>query len=280
MAVLSVQSRVVAGYAGNSAAVFCLQRSGVECWGLDTLQFSNHTGYEGFAGRVFRANQLQTVYDGLKRYIGLNRCHAVLSGYLGAKETGELVLRIAKDVRMQNASAVYCCDPVLGDDGEFYVASDIPDFVREKVVPAADIITPNRFELSVLSGCSADSEDEIVASARSLLNTGRPTVCMVTGTVCPNGMVALAVSKTEAYRVVTPFIDNVDEIGGAGDMTTALFLSEWLKTHDAAAALSKAVSSAFGVIRETALRQSLELCLIEAQQEIQTPSMLFPANKI
>lgn len=280
MAVLSVQSRVVAGYAGNSAAVFCLQRAGVECWGLDTLQFSNHTGYAGFAGRVFQTDQLRTVYDGLKKYVGLKKCRAVLSGYLGKKETGSLVLHIADEVRGQNPSAVYCCDPVLGDDGEIYVTPDIPAFMREKVLPAADIITPNRFELSVLSQRSADGEDEIIAAARSLLKKGRPAVCVVTGITVPSGMAALAILESAVYKVVTPFIENVGDIGGAGDMTTALFLAEWLKSRDAPLALSKSVSSAFGVIRETAARRSPELCLIEAQGEIQTPSVLFSAKKI
>ena len=280
MAVLSVQSRVVAGYAGNSAAVFCLQRAGIDCWGLDTLQFSNHTGYEGFSGRVFSQDQLQTVYDGVKKYIGLKKCQAVLSGYLGTKETGELVVRIAKDVRSQNPSAVYCCDPVLGDDEGIYVAPDIPAFMREKVLPAADIIIPNRFELSVLSGCPADNEDEIVTAARSLLKKGRTSVCVVTGIGIKQGIGAVAVSDSSAYCVETPFIENLDDIGGAGDMTTALFLAEFLKTHDVSAALSKAVSSSFGILRETALHGSSELCLTEAQQEIQQPSQLFKVRKI
>lgn len=280
MAVLSVQSRVVAGYAGNSAAVFCLQRAGVECWGLDTLQFSNHTGYDGFAGRVFGPDQLQTVYVGLKRYVGLKNCQAVLSGYLGKKETGRLVLHIADDVRDQNPSAVYCCDPVLGDDGEIYVSPDIPAFMREKVLPAADIITPNRFELGVLSGRSVDNEKEIIAAARFLLKNGRTSVCVVTGIAVPGGIAALAVSETAVYKVVTPFVENAGDIGGAGDMTTALFLAEWLKSHEIPSALSKAVSSAFGIIRETAARRSPELCLVAAQQEIETPSKLFAAKKI
>lgn len=280
MTVLSVQSRVVAGYAGNSAAVFCLQRAGIDCWGLDTLQFSNHTGYDGFAGRVFRPDQLRTVYDGLKKYVGLEKCRAVLSGYLGKKETGRLVLRIAADVRAQNPSAVYCCDPVLGDDEGLYVAPDIPDFMREKVLPAADIITPNRFELNVLSGLSANGESEIVAAARSLLKKGRTSVCVVTGVAGSSGMASFAVSESEAYRVETPFIENAAGLGGAGDMTTALFLAEWLKSHKAAAALSKAVSSAFGVIRQTVARNSPELLLVGAQREIRSPSKIFAAEKI
>lgn len=280
MAVLSVQSRVVAGYAGNSAAVFCLQRAGIECWGLDTLQFSNHTGYEGFSGRVFSADELWTVYNGLKQYIGLKQCQAVLSGYLGKKETGALILRIVEDVRQQNPSAFYCCDPVVGDDEGLYVDSDIPVFLREKILPIADIITPNRFELGILSGYPVKDEDEIIVAGRTLLKDARTSVCVVTGIKCSEGIVSLAILKKRIYRVVTPFIENVDDLGGTGDMTTALFLAEWLKSHDVAAALSKSVSSAFGVIRQTAFRQSGELCLIAAQNEIQSPSILFSAHEI
>lgn len=174
MAVLSVQSRVVAGYAGNSAAVFCLQRAGVECWGLDTLQFQTIRAMP-VCRSCFPDGSAADGLRRIKEICRIEKCRAVLSGYLGKKETGSLVLHIADEVRGQNPSAVYCCDPVLGDDGEIYVAPDIPAFMREKVLPAADIITPNRFELSVLSQCSADGEDEIIAAARSLLKrAGRP----------------------------------------------------------------------------------------------------------
>lgn len=281
MSVLSVQSRVVAGFAGNSTAVFCLQRSGVDCWGLDTLQYSNHTGYAGFGGRVFDEDQLRTVYDGLKRYVGLEKCQAVLSGYLGRKETGDLVLDIVKDVRCANASAVYCCDPVLGDDEGLYVSTDLPDFMRNKAVPCADIIVPNRFELGLLSQKPVNDMDQIIAAARFLMDQGRTRVCVVSGVFVLDGVSSVAVTRAEAYCVSTPLIDwTADNTGGSGDMMTALFLARWLRTKDVAHSLSQAVSSCYGVISQTARRRSQELCLIEAQQEIEQPSRIFTANKI
>ena len=280
MSVLSVQSRVVAGFAGNSTAVFCLQRSGSDCWGLDTLQYSNHTGYAGFGGRVFDEDQLRTVYDGLKRYVGIQKCQAVLSGYLGRKETGDLVLDIVRDVRAENASAVYCCDPVLGDDDGLYVSADMPDFMRYKAVPFADIIVPNRFELGVLSQKPVNTKDQIIDAARFLMEQGRTQICVVSGVFMPEGVFSIAVTRAQAYCVKTPLIDwTADDTGGSGDMMAALFLAQWLKTKDVAGSLSKSVSSCYGIIRETARERSQELCLIQAQKEIERPSMNFPANK-
>ena len=281
MSVLSVQSRVVAGFAGNSTAVFCLQRAGIDCWGLDTLLYSNHTGYAGFGGRIFDGEQLRTVYDGLKRYVGLQKCQAVLSGYLGRKETGDLVLDIVNDVRLANASAVYCCDPVLGDDEGLYVSPDIPDFMRNQAVPIADIIVPNRFELGFLSRKPVNDMDQIIDAARFLMGKGRTQICVVSGVFIPDGVFSVAVTRAEAYGVSTPLIDwTAEDTGGSGDMMTALFLAQWIKTKDVAGSLSQAVSSCYGVISQTARRRSQELCLIEAQQEIERPSRIFTANKI
>ena len=280
MSVLSIQSGVVAGFAGNSAASFCLQRSGVDCWRLDTVQYSNHTGYEGVRGRVFSAQELQDVFEGIREYIGLQHCSAVLSGYLGTLEIADFVLHALKDIRNIEDRTVYLCDPVLGDDDGFYVNADLADFIGDKLLPEADIVMPNRFELGVLSGLAVDGRKQVVSAARSLLNRGRTQVCVATGIPVDQGMSSFAVLKDSAYQVTTPFIKDVDSLGGTGDMTAALFLAQWLKTQDVADSLSKAVSSAYGIIQRTSENKAKELCLIEAQQELQTPSQYFFAQTV
>ena len=153
MNILSIQSWVAYGHVGNAAAVFPLQRLGAEVWAVNTVQFSNHPGYGAWTGQVFSGAQVAAVIDGIAARGVLARCEAVLSGYLGEAGVGEAVLDAVGRVRAANPAAVYCCDPVIGDDGSgVYVRPGIADFMRERAMPASDLATPNRFELEQLTG--------------------------------------------------------------------------------------------------------------------------------
>ena len=269
MAVLTVQSHVVAGHVGNSAAVFCLQRAGVEAWGLDTLQFSNHTAIKGWTGDVFPAAHLKKLIDGLAVCSGLENCDGVLSGYLGAKATGEAVLNTVKRVKDVNADAFYCCDPVMGDNGTLYVAKDIPDFMRNRALPAADFITPNRFELGWLANQNVNSESDAIAAARRLIGNGRLKAVVVTGLpVGTDGYAALAIESDSVWRVVTPKLSfDASVCCGAGDMTAALLVA-------------KAVSSVWGLIKAAEQTNAADIPLIAAQSQIAAPDRIFEAERI
>ncbi len=282
MAVLTVQSHVVAGYVGNSAAVFCLQRAGVEAWGLDTLQFSNHTAIKGWTGDVFPAAHLKKLIDGLAVCSGLNNCDGVLSGYLGAKETGEVVLNAVERVRQANPDAFYCCDPVMGDNGTLYVAKDIPDFMKNRAVPAADFITPNRFELGWLANQNVNSESDAIAAARRLIGNGRLKAVVVTGLpVGTDGLAALTVEAGAAWRVATPKLKfNASVCCGAGDMTAALLVANFVKTSRLPESMAKAVSSVWGLIKAAEQTNAADIPLIAAQSQIEAPDRLFAAERI
>jgi pyridoxine kinase len=151
MAVLSIQSHVVYGYAGNTAAVFPLQRLGNEVWAVNTVEFSNHTGYGSWKGKV------------------LGECTAVLSGYLGDASIGMAVVSAVKKVKNKNPSALYCCDPVMGDTGRgFYVKPDIPGIFRDELLPLADITTPNQFEIEAITGVNTNNIDNILTAVNIL----------------------------------------------------------------------------------------------------------------
>ena len=153
MNVLSIQSHVVYGHVGNASAVFPMQRLGVEVWPIHTVQFSNHTGYGAWTGRVFDAPLIEELVDGLAVRGVLAACDGVLSGYMGSADIGNAVLSTVARVRAANPGALYCCDPVIGDvDRGVFVRPGIPEFLRDHAVPAADIVTPNQFELDYLSG--------------------------------------------------------------------------------------------------------------------------------
>src|ERR687894_1205050 len=162
VAVLSIQSHVAYGHVGNSSAVFPLQRLGIEVWPVHTVQFSNHTGYGAWTGRVFDGQAIDEVVQGIADRGVLGRCDAVLSGYLGSADIGHAVVQTVGRVREANGEAVYCCDPVIGDVGRgVFVRPGIPEFMREVAVPAADLVTPNHYELDHLAGTTTRTLDEV-----------------------------------------------------------------------------------------------------------------------
>src|SRR5271163_1876486 len=151
--IFSIQSHVVYGHVGNSAAVFPLQRLGREVWPLMTVQFSSHLGYAGWRGRTFDAAMIDDCVSGLEAIGVLPRCAGLLTGYLGKPEIGEAALRALDRNRAANGAAAYACDPVIGDVGPgVYVAAGVADFFRDRALPLATIATPNAFELEWLTG--------------------------------------------------------------------------------------------------------------------------------
>ena len=173
MELLSIQSSVAFGHVGNSAAVFPLQRLGIEAWAVNTVHFSNHTGYGEWRGPLLSADDLRAVIQGVEERGALERVAAVLSGYQGAEEVGQVVLDTVARVKELNPAAVYCCDPVMGDVGRgMFVRPGIPEFMRDRVVPAADVITPNHFELDFLSGRETRTVSDVLDAADAVRASG------------------------------------------------------------------------------------------------------------
>jgi len=164
MRILSIQSSVAYGHAGNSAATFPLQRLGHEVWPVLTVHFSNHTGYGAWRGQVFDPPMVADVLHGIEERGVLGSADVVLTGYQGSPGVAEVVLDAVARVRELNPGAVYCCDPVMGDVGRgMYVQPGIPELIRDRVVPAADVVTPNAFELAYLAGSGGDPETAVPA---------------------------------------------------------------------------------------------------------------------
>jgi pyridoxine kinase len=280
--ILSIQSWVAYGHVGNAAAVFPMQRLGHEVWAVNTVQFSNHPGYGGFRGQVFSADAVREVVSGIADRGALPSCDAVLSGYLGDASIGEAVLDAVKLVKSASPKALYCCDPVIGDAGPgVYVREGIPEFVRTRALPAADIVTPNHFELQLLSARQARNLSEIRAAIDTVHVLG-PRIVMVTsveGPETPTDAVDLLASAAgECFRVRTPKLAMT--VNGAGDAIAALFLAHYLATGGAREALENAASSIFGLLKRTAEAGSREPLLVAAQDEFVKPSVRFAAERL
>jgi pyridoxine kinase len=282
MNILSIQSHVAYGHVGNSAAVFALQRLGIEVWPVHTVQFSNHPGYGGFRGHAFDGALIGDVVQGIEERGALRSCHGVLSGYVGSAEIGPSIVDAAARVKRANPQALYCCDPVIGDVGRgVYVQPGVAEFIRGRMVPAADVATPNLFELGHLTGRSTRNMGEVLQAAHALRALGPRTVLVtsIDNDETPDNTAELAVcDESSAYRLRTPKLPIA--ANGTGDVIAALFLAHLLRTGSAADALSLAASSVFGILKRTAAAQSREILLIEAQDELVRPSATFRAEQL
>ncbi|HEV2930695.1 MAG TPA: pyridoxal kinase PdxY [Propionibacteriaceae bacterium] len=282
LVVLSIQSSVAYGHVGNSAATFPLMRMGVEVWPVLTVHFSNHTGYPGWRGPLLAAADVADVVRGISERGVLGQVAAVLSGYQGAPDVGEVVLDTVAEVRRHNPAAIYCCDPVMGDvDRGFYVLAGIPALMRDRVVPAAQLITPNQFELEALTGGQAGTQAELLAAADAARGLGPETV-LVTSVVLadadPNTMAMFAVDGVGAWSVATPRLSQT--FTGSGDLTAALFLAHWLRSRDLPIALEATAATVFGVLQVTVETGRSELALVQAQEEFVQPSRHFTAIRV
>jgi pyridoxine kinase len=277
-----VQSSVAYGHVGNAAAVFCLRRSGFEVWPVDTVAFSNHPGYGHCRGQIRPATEVAGIIEGLKSVGAFGRLGGVLSGYLGSADTGDVVLKAARDLRAQRSSALWCCDPVMGDHGPgLYVRADIVDFFRHKAVPGTDILVPNSFELELLTGLPADDIAAATTAATRLLSQG-PRIVIVTsvGAVAPNAdtIANLAVTSNGSWMVTTPRLPLAAK--GSGDVLAALLFARLLNSASIADALASAVSSVFAIVEATSRAGSQELCLVAGQDALVAPSRRFPAQRL
>src|SRR4051794_30764045 len=177
MNILSLQSHVAYGHVGNSAAVFALQRLGIEAWAINTVEFSNHTGYGAWRGRAFDGDLVRELVLGIEERGVLGACDGVLSGYMGSAEIGAAILDAVARVRAANPRARYCCDPVIGDVGRgVFVHPGIAEFMRQHAAPTADIVTPNHFELDHLTGRTTRTTGEVLAAVGALRALGPRTV--------------------------------------------------------------------------------------------------------
>ena len=275
--ILSIQSSVVYGYVGNSAVTFPLMRMGVEVWPVITVHFSNHTGYESWRGPLFSATDLDNVIRGVDERGVLGEVDAVLSGYQGGEDIGAMILEAVALVKQRNPAAIYCCDPVLGDqDRGSYVRPGIADFMRQHVVPAAQIITPNQFELTSLTGMPTETLYDVLDAADAVRSLG-PEVVLITSVIRRDGppetIEMVAVNAEGAWLVSTPRLART--FTGSGDVTAAIFLATLLRAWELPRTLAHTAAVIYGVLKITNALGRTELALIAAQDELVHPSHAF-----
>lgn len=282
MKVLSIQSAVAYGHVGNSAAVFPLQRIGVEVMPVYTVNFSNHTGYGAWRGPLISPDDVREVIAGIEDRGAFPTIDVVLSGYQGSEGIADVILEAVERIKAANPDAIYSCDPVMGNaKSGCFVAPAIPVLLRDRVVPAADLITPNQFELGYLTGTEPGSLKSTLKSVE-LARASGPRTVLVTSVERPDrepGTIEmLAVDDHGAWIVQTPLLPM--KANGSGDVTAALFTAHYRRTGDASEALARTASSVFDLLANTHRSGERELQLIESQESYAHPSMQFEVRKV
>lgn len=282
MKILSIQSAVAYGHVGNSAAVFPLQRIGVEVLPVYTVNFSNHTGYGAWRGPMIAPDDVREVITGIEERGVLGQIDAVLSGYQGGEGIGDVIIDAVARVKAANPDALYACDPVMGNaTSGCFVAPAIPDLLRDRVVPVADIITPNQFELGYLTGTTPDTLESTLASVDAARAMGPDTV-LVTSVERPDRpadtIEMLAVDGSGAWIVQTPRLPM--KANGSGDVTAALFTAHYVRDRDAESALRKTVSSVYDLLARTLESGERELQLVESQEFYAHPREQFAVTRV
>jgi len=278
MAVLSIQSHVSYGHAGNSSSVFPLRRLGLPVY---TVCFAHHTGYGNPSGHIFSGDVIQEVVSGIKVVANMQECQALMTGYLGAKSTGNFILNEIKQLKKINPKIIYSCDPVMGDIGRgFFTSKEIQSFFNDELKDSFDILTPNLFELEFLSGLKVKDIDTAITAARTLITRDTQFIIVTSYQSDDSCLTVLLISSDECLSISTPEIKFERPAVGTGDLFHALFLGNYLQTMNKKSSLEKAVNSIYDIIQATKVSKSYELKLIDNQNFIVNPKSEYKVKNI
>lgn len=300
--VLSIQSHVVHGHVGNKSAVFPMQVLGFEVDPINSVQFSNHTGYkQGFKGQVLNEKELAEVFSGLVDN-DLHKLYThLLTGYVGNPTFLREIANILKSLRAVNEKLVYVCDPVMGDDGIMYVPKELLPIYRDEIVPLADIITPNQYEVELLTGKQIQSEADIWEAVQWFHEKGVGTVAISSSELGSKDTLLAFVSKrvasgTERFRLAIPKQgNNIIRFTGTGDLFASLFLAHsTLTNYDMGATLERVIASLQAVITKTlsyipdevlkgkvaVTSQQRELKLVQSKDDIEHPKITLRCERV
>jgi pyridoxine kinase len=279
LSVISIQSQVAYGHVGNSAAVLPMQMHGIDVIAVPTTLLSNRPGYPTIRGRVLEAELVADLLRGIEERGAVENARMILSGYLGSAEIAAVVAGFVTRAKALNGALRYTLDPVMGDrDRGLFVREDIPQLVRDRLLPLADIITPNHFEFEWLCGAEARTPDQVIAQARGLIAHGPGTIVITSAELSgtpADEIETLAIERTRAFRVRTPRV--AVSPNGTGDLFAALFSAARVLDKDTPDALAYAGSAMFAVLERTRAAGTEEMRIVESADELVNPKRRFDA---
>jgi pyridoxine kinase len=263
--VLSFSSQVAYGHVGHSAGQFALQRLGVEVIALPTVILSNRPNRPHKAGQRIEPDKLADMLASLEANGLLSGLDAVFTGYMPSAAHAERVAEAVLWLKGKRPGLRVMCDPILGDDpGGLYVPEETAVAIRDRLIPLATIVKPNRFELGWLRNTTVNS----LASAMEAAWDLAPMVLVTSGAEPVGKLTNLLICRDGGW--VTEVIRREQVPNGGGDLMAALFLGHLVQRRTPAEALALATAGVEAVVEESLERD--ELCLIETQDRWAMPA--------
>lgn len=278
--VLSIQSNVVYGYAGNKVATLAMQLQGVEVMPIHTVQLSSNTVYPHYDGIVLGAQQITRIVNSLEKIGVLSSIDAIISGYIGLAEQGEEILEAVKKIKFYNPNAIYVCDPVMG--GDINKGSSLPqniiDFFTKQAIKYADYITPNLLELQILSNQEIKTFNDVLNAIKTLQN--KPIQAILVKNLLHAGKTAelfemILATPSQSYHLARPLYDFPHRPLGVGDLICSLFTAHLVNGQSQLTAFELAANAANHVLDITKQQNARELAIIDAQQWIKQPDLQY-----
>ena len=281
--VLSIQSHVSYGHAGNSAAVFPMQRMGLEVWPIHTVHFSNHTQYpQGWTGSAVGADEIADLFAGLERLGVVGDIAAIMTGYLGDASHCDVIADIVRKVKARNPDCLYLCDPVMGSPEKGCIVSDgVAESLVGMLMPLADILVPNQFELEQFTGIEIFTLDDAVVAVAKARSLGPSRVLAKhLHSVSDDAFSMLLANATGTYLAQRPHLAFERQPVGVGDMISSVFLAGLIQRLGDVAAFEHCHNAVYGVLKHTQEMAEWELQTIAAQAEFDKPSSAFSARSL
>lgn len=264
MLVISIQSQVVHGHVGNSAAVYPMQAEGVTVAAVPTALLSNHPHYPTMRGQILDVALVSDLLRGVEERGLVERAATLVTGYLGSPEIASCVARFVADARKSNPGLVYLCDPVIGDDDlGVFVADGIAELFLDQLIPMASLITPNQFELEYLTRCTARNAANLASACATITGMGCLTVVATGCTLAdtPSGQIETILhdERGTLTRIDTPRLPI--RPCGTGDLFAGLVAAYLAKGLKLTEAVRRAVEGTYAVLERTRHAGGEEMCL-------------------
>jgi pyridoxine kinase len=265
--VLSISSHVAGALVGNSVAAFAMERLGVRVLQIPTVLLGRRPDRGPPGGGPVAAALLRDIANGLREDGRFARVDAVLSGYVGTPEQADAILETVEMVKAANPDALHLCDPIMGDEAGPYIKDAVAAAIVEKLVPRADWIAPNLWELARIADHPCTDVETARRAARRL---GKPALVSGIPTAMGLGVLHVDPSKPSTDCVVeTPRLARAPK--GAGDLLTALFLARRVRGESVSDALAAATGAVYDVIVRSNEARSDDLALPDAQDLLVAP---------
>lgn len=289
--ILSIQSHVVSGYVGNKSAVFPMQLLGFDVDNINSVQFSNHTGYKHVKGQILTEKDLADIATGLQEN-NIDTYTHMLTGYIGSPGFLKEIANVYTQLKKKNPDLIYVCDPAMGDNGHLYAPKELIPLYKDLIIPIATILVPNLYETELLTGLKIDSVDAAWEAIRALHQKGCKIVCISSAELAASKdkLYVFASSITDKPVKLLMELDKIDaSFTGSGDLFSALLLCFMHETgSDLKKSLEKTVAVLQSVLRRTfdyvqgkgVTPRNMELRLIQSRDDILAPSGSYKATII